>query len=88
MAVGDWEDPARRRLAMLLASGDGKERLAVLVNGDRRACRFVLPERSGFLWQAALSAPFAVDPSRTVPDRSIAFMIERVLASSRGRLPD
>ncbi|MBX3568946.1 MAG: glycogen debranching protein GlgX [Rhizobiaceae bacterium] len=45
-----WNDPQRRRLTMLL-SGEGEERLAVVVNGDRRSCVFTLPVRDGGAWQ-------------------------------------
>ncbi|HEY4191341.1 MAG TPA: glycogen debranching protein GlgX, partial [Mesorhizobium sp.] len=45
----DWNDPGRRRLVMLLDGGEG-QRLAVLVNGDRRACQFTLPKRAGHAW--------------------------------------
>ena len=49
MDEANWNDPQRRRLCMALASGD--ERLAVLINGDRRKVAFDLPQRDGFHWQ-------------------------------------
>ncbi|HEY4192691.1 MAG TPA: glycogen debranching enzyme GlgX, partial [Mesorhizobium sp.] len=73
----DWNDPGRRRLVMLLDGGEG-QRLAVLVNGDRRACQFTLPKRAGHAWMPAL-AP-SVEPeaaSLLVAGRSVIFMIER-----------
>jgi glycogen operon protein len=89
MAVADWEDSSRRRLVMLLAPGGGQERrLAILVNGDRRACRFALPERRGWNWAAALHERFAVDPLQAVPGRSVAFMVERRTAASYSKRTD
>lgn len=52
----EWEDPDRHRLTMVLASPDGDERVAVIVNGDRRACTFALPSRNGFAWLPAAGA--------------------------------
>jgi glycogen operon protein len=55
MAVHDWEDPARHRVVMLLAdSGQGRSRIAVLFNGDRRGTVFTLPLRDGFVWSSLL----------------------------------
>jgi glycogen operon protein len=45
----DWSDPERRRLTMLLADGVSP-RVAVLVNGDRRASVFSLPAREAYGW--------------------------------------
>lgn len=72
-----WRDPGRRRLALLL--GDGRAgRLAVLVNGDRRATTFSLPERSGFAWWRALPAdPGAPLLQVTVEGRAVVFVVER-----------
>ena len=72
---GDWNDPARHRLVMLLGDTVGN-RLAVLVNGDRRQCVFSLPVREGFEWRPAIEGQ-AVDIARTLPGRSVNFMIER-----------
>ncbi len=72
---GDWNDPARHRLVMLLGDTGG-DRLAVLVNGDRRQCVFSLPVREGFEWRPAIEGQ-AVDIARTLPGRSVNFMIER-----------
>ncbi len=70
-----WHDPGRHRLTMLLGQGNGEGgRLAVMVNGDRRACRFTLPVREGWRWSPALDAP--ADLSRALPGRSVSFMIE------------
>ena len=70
-----WRDAARRRLTMLLGEGTRQGgRLAVLVNGDRRACRFCLPQRAGWRWMPALEP--ATDISRALPGRSVTLMTE------------
>ena len=78
-----WQDPQRHRLVMILASAaDNERRLAILINGDRRACMFTLPEREGFFWAPALEAAHAADISRPVPGRTVIFMIERAAAQA------
>ena len=47
-----WEQPDRHRLVMVLASPDGG-RIAILVNGDRRAGVFAVPARPGLRWSVA-----------------------------------
>ncbi|MER9301506.1 glycogen debranching protein GlgX [Mesorhizobium sp. M0293] len=74
-----WQDPQRHRLVMILG-GDGECRVAVIINGDRRACMVTLPEREGFFWTAAVDA---ADISRPVSGRTVIFMIERVQAGTR-----
>ncbi len=74
MAGADWHDSGRHRLIMLLDTGKGS-RLGVLVNGDRRACVFTLPERDGYRWTPALE--LSPDLSQPVPGRSVVLMIER-----------
>ncbi|MER8957785.1 glycogen debranching protein GlgX [Mesorhizobium sp. M0701] len=69
-----WHDARRHRLVMVLGSGENS-RLAVIINGDRRACMFTLPERAGFLWRPAIE-PDSSDISRPVPGRTVLFMIE------------
>ncbi|RUU45475.1 glycogen debranching enzyme GlgX [Mesorhizobium sp. M6A.T.Ce.TU.002.03.1.1] len=80
-----WQNPERHRLAMVLGgTGDGGCRLAVVVNGDRRACMFTLPEREGFFWgQAMETSAGAFDISRPVPGRTVVFMIERKVGPAR-----
>ena len=69
-------DAERRRIAMLLGEGEDEGgRLAVLVNGDRRACRFRLPVRDGWRWEVAEPVPPGF--SGPVPGRSVLFMVER-----------
>ncbi|MER8584865.1 glycogen debranching protein GlgX [Mesorhizobium sp. M1338] len=76
-----WRDPRRHRLVMILGGdGDGECRVAVIINGDRRACIVTLPEREGFFWTAAVDA---ADISRPVSGRTVIFMIERVQAGTR-----
>ncbi|TIS88232.1 glycogen debranching protein GlgX [Mesorhizobium sp.] len=74
-----WHDPGRHRLVMMFGgAGDGGCRLAVVINGDRRACMFTLPEREGFWWEPAIEAlDGAAGISRPVPGRTVFFMIER-----------
>ncbi|MEO5757571.1 MAG: glycogen debranching protein GlgX [Mesorhizobium sp.] len=74
-----WQDPGRHRLVMLLDDvGDDETRLAVIINGDRRACMVTLPERPGFFWAPALTTlTDAADMSRPLPGRSVTFMSER-----------
>ncbi|MGX7872059.1 glycogen debranching protein GlgX [Mesorhizobium sp. ORM6] len=77
----DWNDASRQRLVMLLGDAGG-DRLAVMVNGDRRQCVFTLPEREGLRWQSAIETQ-AIDLARPLPGRSVNFMIERRIAKSR-----
>lgn len=74
-----WQDPQRYRLVMILG---GVSRLAVIINGDRRACMFTLPERDGFFWAPAIEAPDAADRSRPISGRAVIFMIERAQAGT------
>jgi len=77
LAETDWNDARRHRLTMVLG-GAGDDRLAVIVNGDRRQCVFTLPERAGFGWHPAIEiADGDVDLSRPVPGRTVVFMVER-----------
>ncbi|BAB54022.1 glycogen debranching protein GlgX [Mesorhizobium japonicum] len=74
LAETDWNDPARHRLVMLLGDAGG-DRLAVMINGDRRQCVFTLPEREGFRWQPAIETQ-AIELARPLPGRSVHFMAE------------
>ena len=68
-----WQDRSRHRLVMILRDGNAEGgRLAVLVNGGRRASTFVLPRREGYRWAAALED--GPDPAAAVPGRGVAFM--------------
>jgi glycogen operon protein len=51
MRTADWEDPRRHRLIMMVAVAQG--RVAIAINGDRRAGVFLLPKREGFRWLPA-----------------------------------
>jgi glycogen operon protein len=53
LTEADWHDPDRRRLTMLLSDDSGR-RVAVVINGDRRASVMGLPERPGFVWKNLL----------------------------------
>ncbi|MER8637804.1 glycogen debranching protein GlgX [Mesorhizobium sp. M1365] len=69
-----WDDARRHRLVMVLGGGENS-RLAVVINGDRRACMFTLPERAGFHWRPPIETDSS-DISRPVPGRTVLFMIE------------
>lgn len=78
-----WQDPQRHRLVMILGGdSDDERRLAVLINGDRRACIFTLPPREGFFWEPAIETAEAADIERPVSGRSVIFMIERAAAQA------
>jgi glycogen operon protein len=84
LVQADWQDTDRHRLGVMLDAGNG-ERLAVVVNGDRRACLFTLPVRDGFSWVSALEPLLQPnDLSRPVAGRTVIFMIERQ-AEGRGK---
>ncbi|MBB6408230.1 glycogen debranching protein GlgX [Mesorhizobium sangaii] len=81
-----WQDPLRHRLVMILGGAtDDERRLAVLVNGDRRACMFTLPQREGFFWEPAIETAEAADIERPVSGRTVIFMIERAAARAGTR---
>jgi glycogen operon protein len=62
---------------MVLDAGNGM-RLAVVINGDRRACLFTLPVRDGYRWVSALEPSLQPNGlSRPVPGRTVMFMIEQ-----------
>ncbi len=84
LAEADWNDPGRRRLAMVLdqAGNDGAARIAVVFNGDRRAAAHTLPARPGFAWRVALASAAEGlrdlgDASWLVPGRAVVFLEER-----------
>ncbi|TKD48540.1 MAG: glycogen debranching protein GlgX [Mesorhizobium sp.] len=77
-----WHDSGRYRLIMMLGGDDC--RLAVIINGDRRACMFTLPDRDGFRWEPAIETPDgAAGISRPVPGRTLIVMIERKAAQAQ-----
>jgi glycogen operon protein len=76
-----WNDLEQRRLVMVLARGtEAGGRLAVLINGDRRACHYSLPDRQGWHWAPAqfgsAQVELTLDAANPLPSRSVAFMIE------------
>ncbi|MEZ2333290.1 glycogen debranching protein GlgX [Mesorhizobium sp. RCC_202] len=81
LGQADWNDPARHRLVMLLGDSEGN-RLAVLINGDRRQCVFSLPVRDGLEWRPAIEAQ-PIDQARPLSGRSVNFMIERRVTKTR-----
>ncbi|TSE12110.1 glycogen debranching protein GlgX [Mesorhizobium intechi] len=84
LAETDWNDPARHRLVMILGDAGG-DRLAVMINGDRRQCVFTLPVREGFRWQPAIETQ-AIDLARPLPGRSVRFMAEHRTEKSQPAL--
>jgi len=82
MSEQDWNDQGRSRLSMVLRqSGEGvSHRIAVLVNGDRRATVFRLPSRLGFGWMVAPLPDHDVrlveDAAWLVPSRTVSFVQE------------
>lgn len=77
----EWEDPDRHRLTMVLASPDGEERIAIVVNGDRRAVTFTVPSREGFIWKPAAGTDHdiqrALDGSAwLISGRSVVYLRE------------
>lgn len=83
LSESEWNDPGRHRLVMLLGDSGGN-RLAVIVNGDRRQCIFSLPARDGFVWRPAIEIE-AVDIARPLPGRSVNFMIEHRAPKARAK---
>ncbi|MDP3895987.1 MAG: glycogen debranching protein GlgX [Mesorhizobium sp.] len=77
-----WNDPRNRRLAMVIDGQNHARRIAVLVNGDRRAVAFHPRARPGHGWRV-------VSPARPgqelrggegalqVPGRSVVFLAEQ-----------
>ncbi|MFA6156126.1 glycogen debranching protein GlgX [Mesorhizobium sp.] len=77
----DWQDPRRHRLVMITGGPADGERFATVINGDRRACMFTLPERADFAWVPAIEEGGNI--SQPVPGRQVMFMIERNVARVR-----
>ncbi|GLS32835.1 glycogen debranching protein GlgX [Neomesorhizobium albiziae] len=80
LTEAEWNDPSRHRMTMVLASGE--ERLAVLVNGDRRSTVFSLWPRSGYAWEMMVPAGgnvghVAGESAWRLPGRTVAFACER-----------
>ena len=77
MAEQDWNDMGRSRLTMVLAAKDGS-RIAVVVNGDRRATAIVLPDRAGFRWTNLIAEQRSdlADPP-VIAGRTCALFVEK-----------
>ncbi|MCO6048590.1 glycogen debranching protein GlgX [Mesorhizobium sp. RP14(2022)] len=74
-----WEEPERRRFTLLLKTGssDGS-RLAIVINGDRRAQHFALPQRDGWRWELAVPEEARIGLDGVVADgRTVVILIER-----------
>ncbi|MEQ1942216.1 glycogen debranching protein GlgX [Mesorhizobium sp. VNQ89] len=78
LETGQWEDPGRRRLCMMLANGTERGgRMAILINGDAKGVSFSLPLRNEFAWRLIL--PGERGQSGTaweVAGRTVAIAIE------------
>ncbi|MCX7306342.1 MAG: glycogen debranching protein GlgX [Hyphomicrobiales bacterium] len=85
--TGQWTDPGRRRLAMVLAGGNAEGgRLAVMVNGDARGVSFSLPVREDFKWTLLLPEEREPGPGGwDIPGRTIAIAIEKAQGKRKGR---
>jgi len=84
--TGQWMDPCRRRLAMVLAGGnvDGG-RLAVMVNGEARGVPFSLPLRDDFRWKLLLAEEQEQGPARwDIAGRTIAIAVEEADGAGKG----
>jgi glycogen operon protein len=80
---GEWNQPERRALAMVLAHETG--RVAVLFNGYDYPRAFHLPAREGCSWHLATAAELppgsdAVIGMMAVPERSVVLLAEKELA--------
>ena len=86
MRTEHWDDPARRRLTMLLGDGTPRGgRLAVMINGSTQGVPFSLPLRNEFRWRLILpSAGQKLDNGWDVAGRSIAFAVEAVVGDGKG----
>ena len=85
----EWQQPDRHRLTMMLASPDG-DRIAVLVNGDRRATVFHVPARPGFRWSAAARTGRDItrhldDGSVLIAGRSVVYLSEEAAAPGEAK---
>ncbi|MFI0847658.1 glycogen debranching protein GlgX [Mesorhizobium sp. IMUNJ 23232] len=77
MAEQDWNDGGRSGLTMVLAAEDGS-RIAIVINGDRRATAIVLPDRAGFRW-TNLTGEQRSDPAGplVIAGRTCACFVEK-----------
>ncbi len=77
MTVAQWEEPQTRRVAMVLGSADAaSRRFAVMINGDREAVTFSLPQSDGYRWDRIGGG----SQGWNIGGRSVAFAFERPLA--------
>jgi glycogen operon protein len=82
LEIQDWEDPGRCRLTMVLAVPDSDERIAIIINGDRRAATFTVPSREGFVWEPAAGTRRDVQRALegrvwSIAGRSVVYLSER-----------
>ncbi|MBX3581249.1 MAG: glycogen debranching protein GlgX [Rhizobiaceae bacterium] len=79
LQTGQWEEPDRRRLCMLLAGGtESGGRLAIMINGAAEGVSFCLPLRDEFEWRLILPCQGDQPGIRwDVTGRTVAIAIER-----------
>jgi len=84
--TGQWEDPTRRSLCMVLADGDADGgRLAAMVNGETRGVSFSLPLREDFRWKLRLPEEQEPGPGPwDIAGRTIAIAVEQVDGAGKG----
>ncbi|MEW9806878.1 glycogen debranching protein GlgX [Mesorhizobium sp. ZMM04-5] len=86
LSVEQWEDPGRRHLTMVLASGTRSGgRLAVVVNGGDEGVSFRLPLRDEFRWRRLQpGGQERAEADWTVAARSVAIAVEETSGGGKG----
>ena len=76
MTSRDWEQADGGALAMLLGTGKGGGRVAVLLNRTAEEIDFSLPERAGYDWSSTRDCCTRVGP------RAVAIVSEAALETA------
>jgi len=84
----EWHQQDRHRLTIVLALPDGAQRIAVLVNGDRRAVTFTVRARDGFRWSPAAGTGRDIQRvldggALLIAGRSVVYLSEEPLQQRR-----
>jgi len=84
--TGQWEDPTRRNLCMVLADGNAEGgRLAAMVNGEAGGVSFSLPLREDFQWKLLLPEEREPGPGPwDIAGRTIAIAVEQADGAGKG----